>query len=570
MIANYYTLLHIANDLRSKVTGLRLEEAFSQVRNELTLHCTNDGATTWILIGCEPSRNFLYCRTTFQRARRNSIDLFDGLIGKTIEGVEIHPSDRVIRIGFDSGHSLLVELFASKANVIQVDSGGKVMGAFLHPKDVLGRTFEQYSSEAFSQWSAPGVPTLTPEEFRQRLSSIGQVLLSAALKKAFPMLGSVLIKEVLFCAHLKEDTAVAQFLQDESDELYTVVLNLLRELTEKPQPCIYYDGEESFLFFIIPLLHLGKIEYRTFESIHDAIRTSLASSGKQKSFAHHKETLLQSLRQRIQRTERSIQKLRHEFDLAQHAAHNELLGKLLLAHIGQIRKGETELTVENVYSTGREMIAIPLQPALTAAKNAERYFEKAKKARRAHAESSERLANLNKEWEMIHESIAALESANTEESLRQFIQSRKEHLQQMGIGVDHGKKGKLAEQIPFRVFTVEGGFQVWVGKSSENNDLLTMKFAKPNDLWFHARGSSGSHVVLKIGTGKGEPSKRAIEQAAAIAAYYSKMRSAKNVPVAMTYRKYVRKPKGASAGTVTIEREKLLFVDPALPKRTAT
>ena len=110
---------------------------------------------------------------------------------------------------------------------------------------------------------------------------------------------------------------------------------------------------------------------------------------------------------------------------------------------------------------------------------------------------------------------------------------------------------------------------MWAGKSSQNNDLLTMKHARPNDLWFHARGSGGSHVVLKSGSGKGEISKRAIEEAASIAAYYSKMKNASTVPVAMTERKYVRKPKGAPPGTVTLEREKVLFVEPRLPEQPA-
>ena len=83
--------------------------------------------------------------------------------------------------------------------------------------------------------------------------------------------------------------------------------------------------------------------------------------------------------------------------------------------------------------------------------------------------------------------------------------------------------------------------------------------------WFHARGSSGSHVVLKAGTGKGQPSKRAIEQAASLAAYYRKMKNSQTAPVAMTQRKYVRKPRRAPAGKVTLDREKLLFVEPKLP-----
>jgi predicted ribosome quality control (RQC) complex YloA/Tae2 family protein len=118
---------------------------------------------------------------------------------------------------------------------------------------------------------------------------------------------------------------------------------------------------------------------------------------------------------------------------------------------------------------------------------------------------------------------------------------------------------------PFRIFTVVGGFEVWVGKSSANNDLLTMKYAKPNDLWLHARSASGSHTILRA-HGATLPSKEAIHQAASIAAYYSKMRNAGNVPVAYCERKYVRKPKGSHAGTVILEREKVIFVQPRLPQ----
>ena len=125
------------------------------------------------------------------------------------------------------------------------------------------------------------------------------------------------------------------------------------------------------------------------------------------------------------------------------------------------------------------------------------------------------------------------------------------------------KSGK--ELPPFRIFSVVGGYEVWVGKSSANNDLLTMKYAKPNDLWFHVRGASGSHTVLKVPGGSEKPPKEAIRQAASIAVYYSKMRKAGRVPVAYCERKYVRKPKGMAAGAVILEREEVIFVEPKLP-----
>jgi predicted ribosome quality control (RQC) complex YloA/Tae2 family protein len=112
---------------------------------------------------------------------------------------------------------------------------------------------------------------------------------------------------------------------------------------------------------------------------------------------------------------------------------------------------------------------------------------------------------------------------------------------------------------------VEGGFEVWAGKSSDENDELTLRHARPEDLWFHARGAPGSHVILKVASASGTPGKRARLQAAAIAAYYSKMRTARLVPVAVTKRKYVHKPKGAKAGSVVLQREEVLIVEPGLP-----
>jgi predicted ribosome quality control (RQC) complex YloA/Tae2 family protein len=115
----------------------------------------------------------------------------------------------------------------------------------------------------------------------------------------------------------------------------------------------------------------------------------------------------------------------------------------------------------------------------------------------------------------------------------------------------------------FRIFSLGKGFTLYVGKNAKSNDELTMKFAKPNDLWFHARGAEGSHSVLKCDK-IGNIPKEIIEKSAQITAYYSKARNSKYTPVCYTYRKYVHKPKGANPGTVTITREEVIMVEPKL------
>ena len=117
----------------------------------------------------------------------------------------------------------------------------------------------------------------------------------------------------------------------------------------------------------------------------------------------------------------------------------------------------------------------------------------------------------------------------------------------------------------FRIFKLDGGYEVWVGKASASNDLLSMKYTRQNDLWFHVRGSSGSHTVLKAPDGGDEYPKEIIKIAAAIAAFYSKAKNGRNVPVAYTEAKNVQKYKGAKSGSVIIKSEKIVKVNPEIP-----
>ena len=112
------------------------------------------------------------------------------------------------------------------------------------------------------------------------------------------------------------------------------------------------------------------------------------------------------------------------------------------------------------------------------------------------------------------------------------------------------------------------GWNVLIGRTSEGNDYLTHHLARPEDYWFHVSGASGSHVVLRRGKGKNEPSMQTIEEVAAWAAFYSRARSAGRVPVIVTQKKCVRKPRKAKAGLVYCEREKTVMVRPSEPGRS--
>ena len=114
------------------------------------------------------------------------------------------------------------------------------------------------------------------------------------------------------------------------------------------------------------------------------------------------------------------------------------------------------------------------------------------------------------------------------------------------------------------IYSLPGDFEARAGKTDRDNDLLSLKAARANDLWFHVHDQPGSHVILRHPDGE-RPDASAIKAAAAIAAWHSKARNAGMVPVKYTEAKHVSKPRGAKPGTVTIKREKTVKVRPALP-----
>ena len=558
MVSNYYMLRLLAADLDTNLRGSNILEVFCQSKNELLIVCRSGREDRCLTISCEPSMNFIFLRGEMHRAKKNSIDVFRILWGRIIRQVSILPADRELVLHCSGDVRLLIRLYGSKANVLLVDDRNTVIDSFLNPKEYRGATLSE-SGNVRSQraWDMG--------EFHAQLRAIGTILVPAAVKKLLPLFNTTLIRELCFRARLREHQVVAELTDDDIHRLHAASQSLLKELEESPKARIYYQDGLPMVISLLPLAYLHDVQAESFDSVHEAIRVFIGKSRRQKSLLQEKESLLHFLRQGAERSERTLQRMEQETEALQRAMQYEFFGKLLMAHLNDIQKGMQEVQVEDVFSHDRARVVIRLDQKLTPAQNAEHYFNKSKKARAGIEEKLDHQEEVRERWETLRELLDRVSDLQTQDQLMEFTTAYREQLKRLGYkGTTGGTRDSRAE-VPFRTFTVTGGFQVWVGKSSENNDLLTLKYAKPSDLWFHTRGSSGSHVILRMGTGKGEPGKRAIEEAASIAAFYSKMKTAKHVPVAMTERKYVRKPRGTSAGTVVIEREKLLFVNPKLP-----
>ncbi len=227
----------------------------------------------------------------------------------------------------------------------------------------------------------------------------------------------------------------------------------------------------------------------------------------------------------------------------------EELGHILMANLHQIKKGETVVSLFDFYRN--QPLEIKLKKDLSPADNAAYYYKKAKNRSVEKHQFEKRVLQLNAEISNLEILVEKVASAQKLKELRSVQPETKQ-------------QKRSVQPDKFKHFTLKE-FDIYIGKSAENNDELTQRFAKKDDLWLHARGVGGSHVVIKKKPAKDFP-KEVIEYAAQLAAYYSKAKGSGLVPVIYTPKKFVRKPKGANLGQVLVEKEEVIMVEPKKPE----
>ena len=219
-------------------------------------------------------------------------------------------------------------------------------------------------------------------------------------------------------------------------------------------------------------------------------------------------------------------------------------GELLNTYGYECAPGDRELKTINYY-TG-EPVTIPLDPKLSASENAKKYFERYNKLKRTEAACKELIEETTSEISYLESIQTSLELAGDESDLMQI----KQELSDTGYIKKHSasrKGGQQRKAQPLH-FLSSDGFDIYVGKNNYQNDMLTFDMASGNDWWFHSKQIPGSHVILKT-NGREVPDK-AFEEAASLAAYYSKARNSDKVEIDYTLKKNIKKPNKAKPGFV--------------------
>ena len=269
--------------------------------------------------------------------------------------------------------------------------------------------------------------------------------------------------------------------------------------------------------------------------------------------SHSLQKLLGNL---IDRTARKINKQQSELSQCGNREQLRICGDLLHANLYRIERGAAFAEVENFYDENGGTVRIKLNPAVSPAANAQKYYKDYQKAKTAETVLAGQIEKGRAELSYL-ESVA--DSVERAESERELSQIREELTQQ---GYLRRPKGKVQKQatLPPREFQSSDGFTILVGRNNAQNDRLTLKTAAKTDVWLHTKDIHGSHVIIRA---EGKPvSDTAILEAARLAAYHSKARSSTNVPVDYTLVKNVSKPAGAKPGMVIYVKNKTVYVSP--------
>lgn len=468
------------------------------------------------------------------------------------------PFERIAALGFDTDAGaveLVAELMGRHSNLILVQDG--VIAGALRP--VTAQQSAVHPVTAGLPYRRPPADRPSPAEIgAEQLAALlaaSQAALAERLNTALLGISPTMAREVAARAGVDPSSPSAA-LAAEAARIHRTLTEIADIVDRRVfQPVVYLDGAEACGYAPFALAHISGVPMERAPSMSEAVARVATHLSESEDVEALRAALAASIRAAAARLERSGDEVRRALAEAASGDAVRERGELLLAYASQIAPRSSEATVPGY--DGRP-VTIPLDPTLTPVENARRLFARYTKIRKARPALEERLQQLAAEQAYLDSALAMAEQASEAADL----QALRHELAEDGY-VRRGRRRAAAAAPRPRTYTLPGGASVLVGRTNQENDRLTFKIAGPEDLWLHARGVPGAHVILKSGGQSVGPDE--IARAAAIAAWFSRARASGAVAVDFTRRKHVRKPRGARPGFVVYEREETVRVAPALP-----
>lgn len=549
----------IVDELAPTLKGGRINKVHQPYKNEVILTIRANGVNQKLLLSAHPS----YARVQLTNEaydNPSTAPMFCMLLRKYIEGHILEDiyqveTDRIIileikgrnEIGDISYKQLIIEIMGRYSNIVLVDKTRNIIldsvkhisfAINSHRAILPGQLYvsppEQHKQNPF----------ITTEEDVSRKIDFNMGKLDHQLVENFAGISPLFAKEVIFQSGLANritvpNTFVRMIKKVDSDDISPSIMTS--------------NGRESFYLF--PLDHL-KGEIKTFSTISEMLDRYYFGKAERDRVKQQGHDIERFISNEKEKNEKKIEKLKDTLKEAEQAEQFQRYGELLTANLHAATKGMKEIEVINYYDETGGKLVIPLNPRKTPSQNAQKYFSKYQKAKNALSIVVEQIEKAYEEVAYFDTLLQQVQSASPKD-----IHEIREELVEGGYIRErqkrNGKKGQNIKPV-LDHFQSSDGTVIIVGKNNKQNDYLTNKLAARDEIWLHTKDIPGSHVVIR----SKEPAEETIQEAAILAAYYSKARNSSSIPVDFTKVRFVKKPNGAKPGFVIYDNQQTVYITP--------
>ena len=566
MAFDAFLLSAVLSEIREKAAGARVEKIHQPSRDAVILHLKCTDSRQKLLLGINPTAPRLHL-TAASPENPPEPPMFCMLLRKHLSGARLAsvsqiPMERCAEFTFDCidelgdtvQKKLVAELMGRTCNLYLLGADGRII-------DCLRRVG---LDETTHRPALPGMYYKQPEpitkenpaeftDFTGLLTAPGADLLSDRLMDTLGGLSPLVCREAaLFAAGDVDARVEGMDISAVSEKL----AGFFQEHLQKPAPYLYCapDGTPK-QFAFCPIYQYGScIRKESFGALLDGFYTVRDRKDAMRQKSQSVRKTVQNLCQRLTKKLAVQEKERLE---SLERERLRQLGDILTANLHRIQKGQTTVTVEDFYDENMASIEVPLSPTLSPQQNAAKYYKDYARMKTAEKELTNQIALGQQELIYLQSVLEELNRADTDGELEEIRQE----LQSGGyLKADSGKrKMKPAKLAPMR-FASTDGYPIYVGRNNRQNDELTFKTARKDDLWLHASKVHGSHVIISCGGVT--PPDDTITQAAQLAAYYAETAGGQNIPVDVVPVKLVKKTPDRKPGMVIYHSHRTVVVNP--------
>lgn len=562
------TVAALVQELRDNLTGGRIAKIAQPEPDELLLTIKTPAGQRKLYISASASLPLIYL-TDENKLSPMTAPNFCMLLRKHIGNGRItsisQPKlERIISLHIEHLNELgdlcekklIIEIMGKHSNIIFCDDKDMILDSIKHVSAQMSSVREVLPGRTYfiPDTMEKSDPLSVDVSSFMEILRLKPVSLGKAIYTSFTGISPVIAEDICFLAGLDSQLPASELDEDTFLHLFRQFSYYMDDIRGCHfHPCIYYDGTSPKDFGAVALSHFSNYTKQEFTSISEVLNTYYATKNTLTRIRQKSADLRHVVQTALERNRKKYELQKKQLRDTENREKYKVYGELIHTYGYNLAPNSRELTALNYYTN--EEITIPLDPTLTPAENAQKYFNKYNKQKRTFEALTELIQETADDIHYLESISNSLDIALTEADLIQI----KEELMQTGyVRRKHTKKKEKITSRPMHYISSDG-YHMYVGKNNLQNEELTFSFANGNDWWFHAKGAPGSHVIVK--TGGDELPDHTFEEAGRLAAYYSKNRGNDKVEIDYVEKKHVKKPNGSKPGFVVYYTNYSLVID---------